>query len=276
MTHAARWAMGRLAPVLSLLLLAACGGAGDSSADAQDDAIVGGTRDARPSAAGYLVHAASAGGLPAAKVACGATLVAPNVVVTAAHCVYAAARDVWAFGTGDVAAAKLTRVASQHLHPEFHPAPAGTFDVHYYLRNNDVAYLLLERDVTVVSPAALPDAAPAMGCSYAASGYHDGQHVRAKACLGLEVTLGDDPIFEVHPADSSALCVADGDEGSPLVTDAASGGVVLVGFYVGSVTQGLTDCVKGTQFLDGYESSFGFSSFFREGIAAGAAQHGPR
>ncbi|HEY8078459.1 MAG TPA: trypsin-like serine protease [Labilithrix sp.] len=261
--------MRRLAPVLSLLLVVACGGGGET-ADAQDDAIVGGTRDARASAAGYLVHAASADGLAGAKVACGATLIAPNVAVTAAHCVYAAAHDVWAFGAGDLGAGKLTRVASQHIHPEFHPAPAGTFDVHYYLRNNDVAYLLLERDVTGVVPATLPDAAPAMGCGYAASGYHDGQHVRAKACLGLEVTLGDDPIFEVHPADSSALCVRDGDDGSPLVSD-GTGGVVLVGFYVGSVTQGLTDCVKGTQFLDGYESAFGFRAFCREGIALGAA-----
>ena len=77
---------------------------------------------------------------------------------------------------------------------------------------------------------------------------------------------GSDPIFEVHPAGYSALCHLDGDEGSPVVRREGNKHV-LVGIYVGSVTQSFTDCRKGTQFLDGYESMFGYGDFLRGGIA---------
>ena len=39
---------------------------------------------------------------------------------------------------------------------------------------------------------------------------------------------------------------------------------VLRGIYVGSVTQGITDCRGGTQYLNGYESVFGYRDFLRE------------
>ena len=97
------------------------------------------------------------------------------------------------------------------------------------------------------------------------------------ACVLFRVQLGSDPIFEVHPSGGSALCHLDGDEGSPVVRvegaprsggeGNAGGKHVLVGIYVGSVTQSFTDCVKGTQFLDGYESMFGYGDFLRAGIA---------
>lgn len=44
---------------------------------------------------------------------------------------------------------------------------------------------------------------------------------------------------------------------------------VLHGVYVGSVTQGFTDCRKGAQFLNGYEAMLGFRDFVEEGIAEG-------
>jgi hypothetical protein len=82
----------------------------------------------------------------------------------------------------------------------------------------------------------------------------------------FDVKLGADPIFEVHPAGGSALCHVDGDERSPVVRrDGRSH--VLVGIYVGSVTQSFTDCRRGTQFLNGYESMFGYGDFLRGAIA---------
>jgi hypothetical protein len=45
---------------------------------------------------------------------------------------------------------------------------------------------------------------------------------------------------------------------------------VLVGFYVGSVTQGITDCRRGVQFLNGYESAYGYRDFFAEAIDGAA------
>ena len=44
---------------------------------------------------------------------------------------------------------------------------------------------------------------------------------------------------------------------------------MLGGIYVGSITANLgTDCKDGVQMLDGYESAFGYSAFFKEGINA--------
>lgn len=249
---------------LALGLSAGCAGVDDS----QSDDLVGGKHDTSASPFGYLVHGKTLDTVDA-KVRCGATLIAPNVVVTAAHCVTAEPDGTWGFGLGDVGSGTLTEVAEVVTHPEFHAKPTGSFDVHYFLRNNDVAYLILDHDVLDVTPAKLADAKPKMGCKYYATGYSGSAHMRTPACLEFNVTLGDDPIFEVHPSGSSSLCQRDGDEGSPLVTYGKT--PTLYGFYVGSVTQGLTDCRKGTQFLDGYESAFGFASFFEEGIARGKA-----
>jgi hypothetical protein len=146
-------------------------------------------------------------------------------------------------------------------------------DIPYFLRKNDVAYLILERALTT-APAELPRADPADACNVQAIGYHADSagkppaRVSTPACILFKVSLGDDPIFEVHPQNRSGLCVADGDEGSPVVLRDASR-QVLVGFFVGSVTQGFTDCKKGVQFLDGYENAYGYRAFFEEGIARG-------
>jgi hypothetical protein len=264
---AAVLALGPLAAPASFL--AGCAGpVDDTSSPASDEALVGGSHDPTRTAAGYLVHGPTESSL-GNRAACGATLIAPNVVVTAAHCISASPGDVWAFGTGDIGSDRPVVVANVVVHPEFHAKPTGSLaDVHYYLRNNDVAYAVLVAPVGGVEPAALPKAEPAPGCDYSATGYSAMAHLRVRACVELNVTLGDDPIFEVHPADSSALCQRDGDEGSPLVRFDGSH-AILVGFYVGSVTQGLTDCRRGTQFLDGYESAAGFASFFQKGIDAG-------
>jgi hypothetical protein len=247
---------------ISLLILTACSSSAssdDEGATAGSD-IVGGTRDLRWPASGYLVSGNDR---------CSGTLISPNVVVTAGHCVLRAEDEKsWSFGTGETGGT-LVKVAERHVHPEFHPRPDGTFDVPYYLRKNDVAYLVLEHAVST-KPAEIPDAEPEAGCNVQAIGYHDGARMSTPACVLFNVQLGDDPIFEVHPQNKSGLCNADGDEGSPVVLRDDSRDV-LVGFYVGSVTQGITDCKKSVQFLDGYESAFGYRAFFQEGIARGVA-----
>ncbi len=257
----------------SFMVLAAAGCAATSaSTDASEDAVRGGTPSTKWPAAGFLVHGKTAAALDTSRAACGATLVAPNVVLTAAHCVLAAKDDAWAFGTGDVGAHPLIAATGIHAHPEFHAAPEDALDVHYYLRNNDLAYLVLASNAAV-PPAALPDEAPRMGCDYAAIGYRATgskvERLRAPACVEFRIALGDDPIFEVHPTSWSALCHGDGDEGGGLMATEA-GKQVLIGVYVGSVTGGLTDCKRGTQFVDGYESAYGFRSFIAQAIADGA------
>jgi hypothetical protein len=89
----------------------------------------------------------------------------------------------------------------------------------------------------------------------------------APAWVLVRVQLGEDPILEVHPAMGSALSHIDGDQGSPVVRREGDK-QVLVGIYVGSVTQSLTDWVASTQFLDGDESMFGYGDFLRTGIAS--------
>jgi hypothetical protein len=258
--------------VLGLLgcLAFGCATSSDNDAASGSADLVGGQADLRWDAAGYLAKGASMETLDRTVPACGATLIAPNVVVTAAHCV-ADEGATFAFGAGNMGG-PVVRVAERHPHPDFHAASEGPVDIAHALRLHDVAYLVLEESVEFAKPAALPNAAPSIGCSIQAIGYRptSGSAVRAStpACVMLQVELSD-PIFEVHPQGDGALCVAQGDEGSAVVSRDASG-VTLVGLFAGSVTQGLTDCVAGTQFLDGYESVFGYGDFLRAGIAGAA------
>lgn len=207
-----------------------------------EDQLVGGTRDQRWAASGYLMSQ------DPGHVVCGATLIAPRTV----------------------------RVIERHAHPRFHPVAQGMIDLTHALRNFDVAYLALERAVEGVTPAALIDEKPPVACTVNAIGYHaetaGAAPVRKStpACILFNLQLGADPIFEVHPAERSALCVGDGDEGSPVVLRDGRK-QVLVGIFVGSVTGPFTDRRRGTQLLDGFESMFGYGDFLREGMAGVAA-----
>ncbi|MBS2014130.1 MAG: trypsin-like serine protease [Deltaproteobacteria bacterium] len=241
----------------------------EDATEGDESEIVGGKPDQRWSASGYLVKGPSLDRIDASTVKCGATLIAPNVVVTAAHCVLADKAATWAFGTGDAGRGELVKVIATRVHPDFHEEAQGSIDLVHALRKYDLAMLTLERAVRGVTPATLPSDPPKMGCNIQAIGFSGATRVSTPACVMFRITLGRDPIFEVHPAENSALCIKDGDEGSSVVAREGAG-TVLRGIFVGSVTQGFTDCKRGTQFLNGYESMYGYRDWLNEGIRAAA------
>lgn len=241
------------------LAIGGCAASDPSDAASSTNDLVGGSADTHFAASGYL---AMNGDL--SKAACGATLIGPHTVVTAAHCVTDDSAS-FAFGTGNIGSSATVKVVERHAHPQFHAEAQGSFDVTHALRNYDVAYLVLEHDVAGVTPAVLPAAETSMDAKVEAFGYSGTTRTSAPASVMFTITLGEDPIFEVHPSGDSALCVSDGDDGSP-VFQKNSGAPVLVGIFVGSITTGLTDCVKGTQYLDGYESAYGYSDFLRTAL----------
>jgi hypothetical protein len=233
-----------------------------TAARSSPDPIVGGQPESGALAAGYLTFADTTADLDPSSIACGATLIAPNVVMTAAHCVLAQASAAWAFGTGAPGSSPLVGVIATQVHPDYNASNP--------LRDYDLAYLILASAVPGIVPAVLPSSQPADGCGYEAVGYDSqGDRVGVEGCIVIQPTLGHDPILEIHPAGGSALCVNDGDYGSALI-QSGGGSPVLVGLFVGSVTQPLTDCVSGTQFLDGYESAFGYATFFQQAMSDGA------
>ena len=125
---------------LMAIALGACTGVMDETDDsATVDAIVSGARETGYTAVGYLRRADMG-------VMCNATLVAPRVALTAAHCVYdnRPAHDL-RMGFGDVGTQPTIRVKRVIVHPRYTEA-AGIA--------HDVAVLILERDGPV-TPALL-------------------------------------------------------------------------------------------------------------------------
>lgn len=102
---------------------------------------------------------------------CTGTLVAPRVVLTAAHCILSpkeisliygvdAAKYGIAFGMGKVRDNKRVRAVKAVIHPDYDPT---------HEHPTDLAYLVLESDVTTAAPAKL--ALHRERCDYEAIGY---------------------------------------------------------------------------------------------------------
>lgn len=264
--------MSRLASAALLALLAASSGCDGAStgepATSEEQDLVGGKAEARFQAVGYLTAAGSDEPL------CGATLIAPNVAVTAAHCAHRHRDQALDFGTGEIAERRRTAVRSVHAHPEAHLEKEGSVDLVHTLLLFDLAYLILDAPVDGVVPASLATARPRHGDAVQLVGYGplDDETLQRKGVRGrvvLNANLAGDSIVEIAPRDGGAVCHRHGDEGHPAVVADASGNPVLVGVYVGSVTQALTDCRKHLQLLNGYEATFGHLAFYEDGIEAG-------
>lgn len=262
--HHAKSFLGLCAVVASALV----SGCGTDAVTGDEQNLIGGKAESRYLAVGYLAVAGED------DIACGATLIAPNVVVTAAHCAYRVKDEALEFGVGEVDDQERYAVRSVVNHPEAHLEAEGSWDLAHALLLNDIAYLVLEESVYGVEPAALATKKPRMGdeVRLIAYGTESGRYERrgARGQVVLNAKLGSDDIVEIRPRDGAKVCHRDGDEGHAAITVDANGRPVLVGIYVGSVTQSFTDCSWG-QFLNGYEATFGHRDFYEDGIADGDA-----
>jgi secreted trypsin-like serine protease len=155
-------------------------------------------------------------GTPVDKVGCTATLIAPDVLLTAAHCIDPAITDMVGLPRVVFEADATTAggLATRSALP--HESFVYTAPFHIYLETpHDVGLLFLAQPVSVV-PASIGRASPAMGESLDVVGY--GQRVDGDdATLGLEYTTTMS-ITEIAATEVRAFgsgCVAVGDSGGP-------------------------------------------------------------
>jgi len=134
--------------------------------------IVGGSKAPANTYRWIVALAESSGGSLYDRQFCGASLLSPNWVVTAAHCVEneSASRLQVVVGLSDLAdtsSAEIRGVRGIYIHPGFVEIQGDLF--------NDIALLLLDAPVTTITPvsyARSPSAAP-VGTSVRALGWGD-------------------------------------------------------------------------------------------------------
>jgi secreted trypsin-like serine protease len=209
--------------LLPFLLAAACGGAGDPATT--EEPIQGGRRDTGDPAVGLVWF--QGGGF------CSGALIAPNVVLTAGHCVQdavagfytgggTAAPDVGALPVGKL---KQHAVVDQLAHPSYSPqggCPNSTFDV---------GLLRLAKPITNVKPLAFATHPPKPNATCNAVGY--GMHDDGTQVTVEQKRRASETVESVD--DTSVLVkyktgiVDHGDSGGPLLCGGKIAGATSCG-----------------------------------------------
>jgi MYXO-CTERM domain-containing protein len=229
------------AGLAALVLGSACAAPPGEGVRASEAAIIGGAETTGDPAVVMLV------GIPADHAtfdACTASLVAPDVLLTAAHCVDPATHAGYSFGiftgpdasaypTANTLAPVLAPIAEVHVHPDYSASPPFHADI-------AVARLASKLDVPPLPVERAPLGADVVGAKARLVGY--GQSVYGtysavkRAADTVVASLGDDTIVVGDQAHRS--CV--GDSGGPALVE-RSGTVRIVG--VDSYTE-LKGCLE--------------------------------
>ncbi|KAF0715499.1 Aste57867_3343 [Aphanomyces stellatus] len=222
----------------SLIAFAAADDGGDNQIE-----IVGG----KEAAVGKHRYLAGLKRSATATSSCGGSLIAPNVILTAAHCTgnglsYAVVGSHYLTGSSD---GELVKVIQEIKHPKNNPS---TF-------SNDVAILILERDITSIAPVQVSfDAVPAgvltwvRGWGTTSSGGSQSKVLKevgvaawdnVKAAAALKPEVVDATMLAAGGLAGEDSC--QGDSGGPLTIETSTGNAKLVGV----VSWGLGCAVQG-------------------------------